>query len=66
MVANGRNLDHFCLQIADIEPAQLLAWLDDKGVEHGPFAERYGAQGFGDSIYVTDPEGNTVELKCRI
>ncbi|MGB1884670.1 MAG: VOC family protein, partial [Gammaproteobacteria bacterium] len=25
--------------------------------------ERYGADGFGDSVYVTDPEGNTVELK---
>jgi hypothetical protein len=24
---------------------------------------RYGAEGYGSSIYVTDPDGNTVELK---
>jgi glyoxylase I family protein len=25
---------------------------------------RYGADGYGLSIYVTDPDGNTVELKA--
>ena len=29
----------------------------------GPIRDRYGAQGNGVSIYLTDPEGNTVELK---
>ena len=29
----------------------------------GPFERRYGADGFGPSIYIEDPEGNTVELK---
>ena len=28
-----------------------------------PAASRYGAEGEGPSIYVTDPEGNTIELK---
>ena len=31
-------------------------WLEE-------FAERYGAQGFGRSVYLEDPEGNVVELK---
>jgi catechol-2,3-dioxygenase len=25
---------------------------------------RYGARGYGESIYCRDPEGNVVELKC--
>jgi catechol-2,3-dioxygenase len=29
----------------------------------GEVASRYGAEGEGPSIYVEDPEGNTVELK---
>ena len=29
----------------------------------GPIRDRYGAEGNGVSIYLTDPEGNTVELK---
>jgi len=32
-------------------------------VPTGEVARRYGAEGFGLSIYITDPEGNTVELK---
>jgi catechol 2,3-dioxygenase-like lactoylglutathione lyase family enzyme len=33
------------------------------GVEAGPVATRYGAEGDGPSLYVRDPDGNTVELK---
>jgi len=33
------------------------------GVEAGPVESRYGAEGEGPSIYLKDPEGNTVELK---
>jgi hypothetical protein len=29
----------------------------------GETKQRYGADGTGPSIYITDPEGNTVELK---
>jgi catechol 2,3-dioxygenase-like lactoylglutathione lyase family enzyme len=32
-------------------------------VECGPFQTRYGAGGFGPSIYIRDPDGNTVELR---
>jgi extradiol dioxygenase family protein len=37
--------------------------LEAQGIEVGPVASRYGAEGEGPSIYVTDPEGNVVELK---
>ena len=59
----GKNLDHFCLTIDPIEPKTLIAYLDKHGVEHGDFVERYGSGGFGDSIYITDSEGNGVELR---
>jgi len=32
-------------------------------VEVGAVRNRFGAEGNGVSIYLTDPEGNTVELK---
>jgi len=60
---DGRNLDHLCLRIEPFEPAQLKAHLDRLGVDHGAIKTVYGAEGFGPSIYIEDPEGNTVELK---
>ncbi|MCG9595468.1 VOC family protein [Vibrio sp. Isolate25] len=63
---NGRNVDHFCLQIAPFEEDELLSYLDQCGLNYEPFAERYGAQGFSRSIYVYDPEGNVVELKAKL
>lgn len=60
---NARNLDHLCLQIADMDEESLTAWLARHGIVAGPFERRYGAEGFGQSVYVRDPDGNTVELK---
>jgi glyoxylase I family protein len=33
------------------------------GIDAGEVRRRYGAQGYGSSIYIADPDGNTVELK---
>lgn len=60
---DGRNLDHFALQVRPFDAAAIRAHLAAHGVaivEEGP---RYGADGDGFSLYVRDPEGNTVELK---
>jgi hypothetical protein len=49
-----------------VEPFQeedIRAHLAALGVSAGPVESRYGAEGEGPSIYLTDPEGNTVELK---
>jgi catechol 2,3-dioxygenase-like lactoylglutathione lyase family enzyme len=57
----GRNVDHLCLVV---EPLDLEA-LKQSGrftVVDGP-GVRYGAQGDGTSLYVLDPDGNTVELR---
>lgn len=60
--ATQNNLDHFCLQIDSFEERALLDWLSQQGIEAGEFEIRYGAQGFGPSVYIRDPDGNTVEL----
>lgn len=60
---DGRNVDHVCFTIEPWDEPALLAWLDGHDVEHSPVEQRYGAEGFGPSIYITDPDGNTVELK---
>ena len=59
----GRNMDHLCLRIEPFDPAALSRHLKTHGVAAGPLETRYGAEGFGPSIYIQDPEGNTVELK---
>lgn len=59
----GRNMDHFAIAIEDFEEDALLTYLKGNGIEAGPMEQRYGAEGFGPSLYVTDPDGNTVELK---
>lgn len=61
--AEGRNLDHLCLAITPFDAAQIRQHLQAHGVPFGEVQSRYGATGLGPSIYVSDPEGNTVELK---
>lgn len=61
--AAGRNVDHFCLRVTPFDEGALRAHLGAMGAAMSDTAERYGADGFGPSIYVTDPEGNTMELK---
>ena len=61
--AEGRNMDHFCLRVEPFDEAAIRRHLQERGVEAGPTESRYGAEGDGPSIYLTDPEGNTVELK---
>jgi len=59
----GRNMDHFCLRVEPFDQDAILAHLAAHGVTPGEVARRFGAEGNGVSIYVTDPEGNVVELK---
>jgi len=59
----GRNVDHVCFTVVPWDPDAILAHLEACGFPCPPPASRYGAEGQGPSIYVTDPEGNVVELK---
>ena len=57
------NMDHLCLQVSPWNPDAVLEHLREQGVEVGEIVSRYGASGSGPSLYIKDPEGNTVELK---
>jgi catechol-2,3-dioxygenase len=61
--AEGRNLDHFCLRIEPFDEPAIRQALVTQGIEVGPLVPRYGAEGLGPSLYLSDPEGNGVELK---
>jgi glyoxylase I family protein len=61
--SEGRNLDHFCLRVEPFDEAAIRSQLREHGVSAGPVESRYGAEGAGPSMYLTDPEGNVVELK---
>jgi catechol 2,3-dioxygenase-like lactoylglutathione lyase family enzyme len=62
----GRNLDHFCLSVESFDVDLIRAKFAAAGIDVGEVAMRYGADGEGPSVYVLDPEGNTVELKAPV
>ncbi len=58
---SGTNVDHVCLVVDPVD-LDALARSDGFDVVSGP-SEVFGAQGMGRSVYVRDPDGNTVELR---
>ena len=60
--SEGRNVDHVCFRVLPWDGDAVLAHLRKHGIE-GEIVTRYGAEGDGPSIYLTDPEGNVLELK---
>ncbi len=62
--SGANNLDHFCLQVEPFDEAALIRYLQEKQIATTEFVTRYGAQGNGRSIYIEDPDGNTVELRA--
>jgi len=61
--AQGRNVDHFALQVSPFDGDAIRKHLEAHGIEVGEVAQRYGAEGDGPSLYIQDPDGNVVELK---
>ena len=59
----GRNVDHFAIAIDPFDDPAIRTHLARHGVAIEQAGPRYGAQGEGPSIYISDPEGNVVELK---
>ena len=59
----GHNMDHLCLRIDPFDRDAIAAHLQAHGVAVGDHGSRYGAEGEGPSQYLSDPEGNVVELK---
>ncbi|RSS73953.1 VOC family protein [Streptomyces sp. WAC06614] len=59
------NVDHICLTVEPLDWHEVVAsgrFTVLEGAEEGG-VDRYGARGTGRSLYVQDPDGNTVELR---
>lgn len=59
--APGSNVDHLCLVVEPLDWQEVI----DSGefeILDGP-GPRFGARGTAQSVYVRDPDGNTVELR---
>ena len=59
------NLNHFCLALGKDRWRTTLDSLAAAGIDidSGPMA-LYGARGNGQAVYIRDPDGNRVELRC--
>ncbi|WP_262322289.1 NUDIX domain-containing protein [Acidiferrimicrobium sp. IK] len=57
----GANLDHLCVTVDPVDLAAVAAGGAFEVLD-GP-GPRFGARGQGTSLYVRDPDGNTVELR---
>ena len=61
---DGRNVDHFAVRIEPFDEAAILAFCAEHDIPARalPFP-LLGADGLGPAVYITDPEGNRMELK---
>lgn len=59
----GRNLHHFCVRVDPFDEHDIRTFLREKGIEASPLEIHYGAEGYGPSLYLSDPEDNVIELK---
>ncbi|MFS1524495.1 VOC family protein [Microbulbifer sp. 2304DJ12-6] len=59
----GHNLHHFCLRVDPFNADNILRFLQERNIGASPVEQRYGAEGMGPSLYISDPENNVIELK---
>ena len=60
---DGRNMDHLCLRVVDFDIDTVRAHLESHGVPVGDIGPRHGSTGEAVSLYLSDPEGNGLELR---
>ncbi len=59
-----RNLDHFAIRVEPFDESAILAYCEAHAIESQAMPmSLLGADGYGPAIYITDPDGNRVELK---
>ena len=61
--SDGHNLAHLCLRVEPFDPEAIRTRLGALGVWCSEATSNFGAEGEGLSLYLKDPEGNTLELK---
>ena len=59
------NLNHFCMVVDRQDFSGIVDYLAHHGVtvHEGPIS-RWGARGRATSVYLLDPDGNEVEIRC--
>jgi catechol 2,3-dioxygenase-like lactoylglutathione lyase family enzyme len=60
---SGVNVDHVCLVVEPTDLRALAASGRFDTVGDGPVDDLFGARGLATSLYVRDPDGNTIELR---
>ena len=60
---SGVNVDHLCVVVEPVDLDALAASGRYDVVGDGPVSGLFGARGYATSLYVRDPDGNTVELR---
>lgn len=61
---SGVNVDHICLVVEPTDLGVLAASGRFEVVGDGPVGGLFGARGYATSLYVRDPDGNTIELRA--
>lgn len=60
----GRNVDHVCLRVEPYDERTILDFVAGNGLAlAGRAVSNFGAEGNGPSVYISDPDGNLIELK---
>jgi catechol 2,3-dioxygenase-like lactoylglutathione lyase family enzyme len=59
------NLNHFCLVAEAVDLTKVVGYLKSQNVaiRTGPIS-RWGARGRATSVYILDPDGNEIEIRC--
>lgn len=57
---DGVNMDHLCLVVQQVDLDAVAAAFPGSTRADG----LYGAQGYASSVYISDPDDNTIELRC--
>src|SRR5699024_7064981 len=61
---SGQNVDHVCLRIEPFVESDIISHLAGHGLApSGELQVNFGAEGEGPSLYISDPDGNGIELK---
>ena len=60
---SGVNVDHLCVVVEPVDLDALAASGRFDVAGDGPVSGLFGARGYATSLYVRDPDGNTVELR---
>ncbi len=58
-----RNVAPFALTLAEFDEEAIVTYLEANDIKVERSGRRFGAQGYGPSVYFKDPDGNFIELK---